>query len=462
MKYLGIPRTPAVGLAVVGLGASTGPLDFAVAVAFPAITAAFGLETSETRWVAIFYVLSYGSLMLAFGALGDRIGHLRVFRVGLILSTVSLIMGSLVPSYGWLLASRVVQGVGVALILSCGPALAIAQFDDTQRTRALSRYGVMAALAAVIAPILGGQAIAVLGWQGVFWFRLPIVLLALLLLPLAEPPAARVRPPVRTPFDLAGSLILSFGVGCFLLLPGLMHMDSRGWLALPAALAGAALLAVFIHRQRGSATPFLPPEVARDATFLTANLSSMVMQFATFTVPLLVPYFLKRVMAIGPLATGVLLALWATGSMLGSSVAGRAVAKRGAAATALHAGLLATAGLVGVACWGGTVGYAFMTLCLVVQGFGIGMFQVAYSDLVVAALPPSARGVAGSLTMVTRTFGIVVGASAWMAMVQTLEDAGLARGASQAEAFVGAFHDAVLAAIAVAGLFFALSWRRWR
>ncbi len=462
MKYLGLPRTPAVGLAVVGLGASTGPLDFAVAVAFPAITAAFGLETSETRWVAIFYVLSYGSLMLAFGALGDRIGHLRVFRVGLIFSLVSLVLGGMVTSYGWLLASRVVQGVGVALILSCGPALAIAQFDDTQRTRALSRYGVMAALAAVIAPILGGQAIAVLGWQGVFLFRLPIVLLALLLLPLAEPSAERVRPPVRAPFDLAGSLILSGGVGFFLLLPGLVHLDRRGWLALPTALAGAVLLTLFIRRQRGSATPFLPPAVARDATFLTANLSSMIMQFATFTVPLLVPYFLKRVMTVGPLATGVLLALWATGSMVGSSVAGRLVAAHGAATTALRASLLAVAGLVGLACWTSSTGYVFMTLCLAVQGFGIGMFQVAYSDLVVAALPPSSRGVAGSLTMVTRTVGIVIGASAWMAMVQTLETAGLAAGASQAEAFVGAFHDAVLAAIAVATVFFALTWRRWR
>ncbi|MGE3849597.1 MAG: hypothetical protein AB7I01_22135, partial [Gammaproteobacteria bacterium] len=126
------------------------------------------------------------------------------------------------------------------------------------------------------------------------------------------------------------------------------------------------------------------------------------------------------------------------------------------------ASLLAVAGLVGLACWSSSTGYVFMTLCLAVQGFGIGMFQVAYSDLVVAALPPSSRGVAGSLTMVTRTVGIVIGASAWMAMVQTLEDAALAAGASQAEAFVGAFHDAVLAAIAVATVFFALTWRRWR
>lgn len=451
-----------MGLAVVGLGASTGPLDFAVAVAFPAITAAFGLETSETRWVAVCYVLSYGSLMLAFGALGDRIGHLRVFRAGLWLSAVTLACGALVTGYQALLAMRVVQGISVALILSCGPALAMAQFDDTQRTRALSRYAAMAALAAVIAPVLGGQAIAWLGWQGVFWFRLPIVLAALALLPLLASPTTRGAATARPAFDVGGSLLLSTGVGFLLLLLALVHFDHRGWQALPVAVVGAGLMALFLRRQRGSATPFVPHDVARDATFIVANLSSMIMQFATFTVPLLVPYFLKRIVAAGPLATGVLLALWALGSMAGSSLAGRVVAECGAARAAFRASVAAVAGLVGIACWSSAPGYGFMVTCLLVQGFGIGLYQVAYTDLVVAALPPSARGVAGSLTMVTRTVGIVIGASAWMGMLQTLEYAGLAAGASAAEAFVAAFGDVLQTAVAVAGLFFLVTWRRWR
>ena len=121
MKTGGIARAPLIGLAVVGLGASIGPLDFSVTVAFPAITRAFALQTSDIRWVAVWYVLSYGSLMLAFGALGDRIGHLRVFRLGLVLSAAAYVLCALAPSYHWLLATRVLQGVAVALTLSCGP-----------------------------------------------------------------------------------------------------------------------------------------------------------------------------------------------------------------------------------------------------------------------------------------------------------------------------------------------------
>ena len=78
--------SPIAGLAVVGLGASLAAMDLAVNVAFPSITAAFALERQEIRWLVVCYVLTYASLMLVFGRLGDRIGHRRIFRAGLLLS----------------------------------------------------------------------------------------------------------------------------------------------------------------------------------------------------------------------------------------------------------------------------------------------------------------------------------------------------------------------------------------
>jgi len=91
------------------------PLDFAVNVAFPAITEAFALNTRAIRWVAVCYVLTYGSLMLGFGALGDRIGHVRVYRAGLLLAAVAFTLCTFAPSYDLLLFARVLQGISVAL-----------------------------------------------------------------------------------------------------------------------------------------------------------------------------------------------------------------------------------------------------------------------------------------------------------------------------------------------------------
>ena len=117
--------TPWLGFAIVGCGAAIAPLDFAVNMAFPAMTEAFALATPDIRWVALCYVITYGSLMLFCGVLGDLLGHLRVFRWGLVLSALALAACAAAPSYGWLLAGRVLQGIGVALTLSCAPALAM-------------------------------------------------------------------------------------------------------------------------------------------------------------------------------------------------------------------------------------------------------------------------------------------------------------------------------------------------
>ena len=465
MKRRGSAPAPGAGLAIVGLGASIAPLDFSVNVAFPAITAAFALETSAIRWVAVCYVLTYGSLMLAFGALGDRIGHLRVFRAGLALGALAFSLCASAPGYDWLLAARVLQGIAVALTLSCAPALATALYDESRRTRTLSMYSGMTAFAGVIAPIIGGASVAVLGWPGVYWFRVPIVLLALLCLPLLGPGGRPGRVAPGTRFDLAGSALLAGGVAMLLLAPALLQPGAAGvplLTVLLLVLGGLLLLALFVRRQRASATPFLPHALVRDVDFVMRNLASVTVQFTSFAIPLTVPYYLTRVAGWGPLASGALLAIWAVGAMLASGIAPHAVRVFGVRRVAFGAGVLVGTGLAGIAQWPAAPHYALMLSCLIVQGVGIGLFQIAYTDLVVAALPLTSRGVAGSLTMVTRTIGIVVGASAWTWILQSVESAEAAAGDAAHPAFMAAFRVVFGTAALVAGAFFALSCLRWR
>ena len=450
------------GLAVIGLGASIAPLDFSVNVAFPAITAAFALETSAIRWVAVCYVLVYGSLMLGFGALGDRIGHLRVFRAGLALAALAFALCALAPSYNALLAARMLQGVAVALTLSCAPALTTALYDESRRTWALSAFGGMGALAGVVAPIVGGASIAALGWPGVYWFRVPIVLLALLCVPLLRPALGAPRARSRAPFDLTGASLLAGGVALLLLVPALLRPGQGAVPTLPLALGGACLMALFVRRQRASSMPFLPHAVARDADFILINLASVTVQLSSFAIPLTVPYYLTRVAGWGPLGSGSLLAVWALGALAGAAVASRMVRGMGARRAAFAAALLVIAGLGGIAFWPATPHYALMISCLLLQGFGIGLFQVAYTDLAVAALPLSSRGVAGSLTMVTRTIGIVIGASAWIWILQAVESTRLAAGGAAQPAFMAAFSAVFQAAALAAGVFFALTCLRRR
>lgn len=459
-------------LLVVGLGASIAPLDFAVNVAFPAITDAFSLPTESIRWVAVCYVLTYGSLMLGFGALGDRVGYLRVFRAGLALAIAAFVLCALAPGFPWLLAARGVQGVAVALTLSCAPALATLLFDESRRTWALSAYAGTAALAGVIAPIAGGAFIALLGWPGVYWFRVPIALLALACVPLLRhgsalpraPGAAAVHgsPAAGPAFDAGASALLAASVALLLLGPSLLRPGSGAVPAVPVTLAGALLMAVFVRRQRSAPAPFLPGAVVRDADFWTINAGACVIQCTSFAVPLIVPYYLLRGGGWEPVASGALLAVWAAGTLIGSGLASRIVGRLGGHGGALAGAALAAGGLAGIATWPEAPHAGTMVGWLLLQGAGLGLFQVAYSDVVVATLPVSARGVAGSLTMVTRTIGLVIGASAWIGLLQASEGVALAAGEAPRQAFVAGVASVFRAAAIATAAFFALEALRRR
>src|SRR5712675_558235 len=139
---------PAVGLAIVGLGASLAPLDIAVNVALPAITAHFKLQLGDVQWLVICYVLVYGSLMLVCGKLGDLFGHRLIFRIGLAISALGCAACAAAPDWPLFLWARASQGVGTALALSCTPALATSLFPESGRTRALAGFASTMAIAA--------------------------------------------------------------------------------------------------------------------------------------------------------------------------------------------------------------------------------------------------------------------------------------------------------------------------
>ncbi len=433
------PTRPLAGLLVVGLGASLPPFDLAVNVAFPAITAAFALETQAIRWVVVAYVLTYASLMLAFGKLGDVVGYRRVFRAGLILAVVAFVCCGLAPDYGWLLVARTVQGVSAALLLSCAPALATSLYDEGRRTWVLGAYGSMGAAAGVVAPLVGGASIALLGWSGVFWFRAPLAIAALLMLPILSAAPDPQRPAGQRRFDLGGSLLLAAGLASLLLAPTLAQSHDSTLATLSALIAGAILFGLFVIRQRSAEHPFLPGAVVRDPGFLLINLASTSVHLAGFAVPLLVPYYLARISGNGPLEIGALLTTWPVGMMVGSAVAAPAARRLGSRPAAILGGAMLALGQFAIGQWPAAT--PLMLCALFLHGSGIGLFQVAYTDIVIGALPLHDRGVAGSLTILTRTIGILVGAAALTAALHAFEVRNLGAGEGVTEAFLHAFQS---------------------
>ena len=421
-------RRSLAALLVVCLGTLAAPLDSAVNIAFPSITTAFGLPQSGIRWVIIAYVLTYASLTLAFGKLGDLLGYRRVFVTGLVISALGYAACSLAPEFGLLLAGRVLQGVGAALTWSCAPALATSLYPESERTRVLGFYSAAIAVGAALGPLAGGALVERFGWPVVFWARLPLVATAFALAWLIPTAAASG---VRRAFDWTGAFLLVAWLSAFLLAAARPEMPYGETIAVGLVVCGAATLWAFLAHEARHPDPIIRPALFRERGFLVLNLASIAVNLAGFAVMLLVPFHLARTAGLEAGLGGLVLGANASGVVVGSWAAGRLASKTGPASLGLVGSLVSVIGLALVSTWSRNTAPAVMAACLLAQGFGLGLFQVAYTDRVLATLPQADRGVAGSLTLVTRTIGIVGAAAGLTALSRHLEAQGIAAGTSE-------------------------------
>ena len=446
-----------LALLVVCLGSLVAPLDTAVNTAFPVITEAFSLPLRDIQWVVIPFVLAQSSFALVFGHLGDRLGHRRVFALGLAASVLAHLAVAAAPSYPALAGLRVLQGAAVGIAVACAPALATLLFPPAEKARVLVWYAASFSLATAVGPWLGGLLLQAFGWPGVFWFRAPVALAALLMLPLVPrlsgtgrqsaaagavgPHAgARESGPGSAGFDWGGALGLSALMTCFVLaFVQLTRPDGIGAFALPLFVLGAAGAWLFARHESRTAHPVLRVEAFRSPRFSGIQAASVIVNLACFGNLMLIPYVLTREAGASIAAAGLLLSAYPAGSVLGSLLAGRLagrlavwsavwsaqgrrgrrLAQAGADGAPLPPAALMTVGLFGAAL--GlfmTAGILFaepvpwlLGLSMLATGIGQGLFQVGYMDATTSMLPIEERGVAGSLISVTRLLGIVLGAT---------------------------------------------------
>jgi MFS family permease len=434
------PALPRGRLAIVGLGMAIVPLDTAVNIDFPAITQHFGLALPMIEWIVITYNLTYAGLMLGCGRAGDIWGHERVYRIGLVWSALAYMLCALAPNYGALLVFRVVQGVGAGLVISCGPALVTAFYPEARRSQALGAFTLIFALASALGPLVGGFLVAQWGWSAVFWFRVPLALGGALFLR-APPRLLAAAAAGRESLDVVGAALFALGLTALLLALNLVpHFAAHAGGTLALIAVSAAGFAGFVGWEGRAARPIVRLAPFRRASFALVNIAAVLLNLASFGVLLLAPYYLARFLPVPLRLGGAVLGAGFVGMTISTPAASRLVARFSAARVAPLGAFLCGLGLFLVGTWRPGIPVAAMVGELMLQGFGLGLFQVAYMDIVMAALPQSDRGVAGSLSMLTRTIGVVAGASALMLIFHAIDGAAPAAGAAAGQSFLLAFH----------------------
>lgn len=395
-----------LGLALAMLSASLG--SSIVNVALPHLATSFGAPFPAVQWLVIAYLLASTAAVVAVGRLGDVLGARRLLLAGLALFAVASLAAGLAPTLPWLLAARVVQGLGAAVLMASSVALARAVVDKDRTGSAMGLLGTMSALGTALGPTLGGALVTSVGWRAVFFATAPLAVAAFWLGALHLPRALdRVdERPAR--FDRAGTAVLAATLAAFALaatVPG--PIASRLALALAAAVGVVAFVAI----ERRAESPLVPPSLLREpglAGALGANVVVSAVMMGTLVVG---PFHLVHALGLEPGQVGLVMSIGPAVSAMVGVPAGRLVDRLGA-------GRVATGGLIGVAA--GTATFAALASWATVPAYVVplavttasyALFSAANNTSVMAGAGAGRRGVLSGLLNLSRNLGLMTGAT---------------------------------------------------
>ncbi|MEQ3550407.1 MFS transporter [Pseudonocardia nematodicida] len=378
-----------------------------VNVALPSIGTGLGAGAAAVQWVVDAYAVSIAGLLLAGGTLGDRAGHRRVVLAGLAVFGAASAACGLAPSAGVLIGARAAQGLGAALLLPGTLAVITDAFPEgPPRARALGIWAGVSSLALPAGPLLGGLLVDSAGWRWVFLVDVPVVVLALVAVPLLVRPGSRA---VGRRGDLPGTVLaaLTLASTVFAVIDAGHHgLRAVSWAAIALALAGGA---AFLLREHRADAPVVPLDLLRRPAFAGPNVAAGSMNLVLNGSLFVVTLYLQDVRRYSPLEAGLaLLPLFLPLALL-SPVAGRWTARSGPRAPLVTGALVAMAGAAGFALLGPGSGYPVLLPVLVGLGVGAGLFTAPVVTAAVSAAPPDRSGLASGVVNTARQAGTALG-----------------------------------------------------
>lgn len=384
-----------------------------VNLALTQIGVELGGGASGRQWVIDGYTLTFAVLLLFAGNLSDRIGAKRAFGAGIALFLLASIACAVAPTLGLLIAARVVQGAGAAIMLPASMALIREAFPDPrQRTHALGIWAVGGAVAGAVGPLIGGL-LTTVDWRLVFAINLPVCVAMLALLTAVAPSPAR-----PTPFDWAGQAVAA--VALTALMYGLITGGDSGF-ARPAVIAALVVavagIACFVLLQSRVRHPMMPLDLFRPAGMRIALLDGFIFMVGNFGSVFVVSLYLQQHLGLSPLLAGLVFLPSAVFSITGNLVSGRLANRYGPRVpAALGLGLMAL-GFVGLLACAPTGSPLLAGLFLVFTGTGGSIAMPPVTSVVLASAPAHRAGAASAVFNTVRQVGGAVAIAVFGAFV---------------------------------------------
>ncbi|MFE0653516.1 MFS transporter [Streptomyces sp. NPDC059534] len=409
--------------AAVLLGFFTITLDaLIVNVALPSIRDGLGGGMSGLQWVVDGYTLAFAAFLLSAGSISDRIGARQAFATGLALFTAASVACGLAPGLGVLVAARIVQGVGAALVLPSSLALLRETFPDpARRAKAIALWGVGGSVGSAAGPVAGGL-LTMADWRLIFFVNLPVGAAALLLLRRAA------RSPARpTPFDWTGQVtaVVAMGALTFAAIEG----GADGFTTTPVLVALAVTVvaaSVFVIAQARGRHPMTPLPLLRSRVMSLSSAVGFALNVAFYGMIFLIGLYLQQTRGLNPLATGIaFLPMALTAAAMGPAAA--RLANRFGARTPIVLGqVLIVGGLLAMAAMPATASVWLLVVLMVPIGSGGALAVTALTALVLESVPTERAGTAGGVLNTSRQTGGALAVAVFGALVA--EPSGFVRG----------------------------------
>jgi EmrB/QacA subfamily drug resistance transporter len=380
-----------------------------VSVALGDVQTSLKANVTELQWVVGAYALTFASIMLACGMIGDELGRKKVMLAGAGVFCAGSVLCALAPNVQTLIAGRAVMGLGAAASEPGTLSMLRHLYPDAKaRSRAIGVWAGTSGFALAAGPVVGGVLIGIWNWRGIFWFNLAFGLAALIVAAIilpesADPTAARV--------DTLGTLLGAGTLAAFVF--AIIDAESAGFGSADVIelLAGSAvLLAAFIWWERRAPNPLLDLRFLRIPQFTTANIVAFCTYFSTFAIFFFTALYLVEVVNVSGYRLALVFLPMTALMIVASVLAGRWTVLAGPrwsitiGCLLLACGLFLTDGYLSP-----SPDYGPLMVALALAGIGIGTTVVPITSSVLAAVPPERSGMAASASNTSREIGAVTG-----------------------------------------------------
>ncbi|SOD71095.1 EmrB/QacA subfamily drug resistance transporter [Jatrophihabitans sp. GAS493] len=418
-------------------------------VAMPAIQRDLQLSVSGLEWVVSGYILTFAGLLLVGGRLADAFGRKRLFLIGLGIFTIASLAAGLSDSSVTLIAARVVQGLGAALVTPTTLAIISATFTNTKaRNAAVGIWSAVGALALAVGPLLGGVLSQHASWGWIFFINVPVGVATLALGAWA---ITESRESTARGLDLPG--LITSALALFTLTYALIEGHDKGWTSvtiLGAFALSAVMLVVFIQIERRSAAPMVDVALFTERAFSGGTIALMMWAFGLFGIYFFTSLYLQNVLGFSPTKAGLAFVPMALLMAVSAIVSERVALRFGAHRSTAFAMFLMAAGIASVSMLGESASFLDLMPSFAIIGIGGGL-TIPLTTSVLAVMPVEQSGVASALFNASREVAGLLGITVIGAILVARQTTALAQGHSATDAFLTGYRTGlVVAAVLVA------------